>query len=90
MADIADKFTRNEILSSNEVRGLIGFKPSTEPKADQLINSNMPVDMTGVGDSAADPNIVEGEVVTPELEAPDPELDSLENDLDGLLSELGT
>lgn len=42
IADIADKFTRNEILSSNEVRGIIGFKPSEDPKADQLVNSNMP------------------------------------------------
>jgi hypothetical protein len=48
IADIADKFTRNEILSSNEVRQIVGFKPSKEPKADQLINSNMPTGDTGV------------------------------------------
>lgn len=42
LAEIADKMTRNEILSSNEVRGIIGFGPSDDPKADQLINSNMP------------------------------------------------
>lgn len=41
IAEIADKFTRNEILTSNEVRQLIGFKPSSDPKADQLINSNI-------------------------------------------------
>ena len=41
LADIADKFTRNEILSSNEVRGLIGFEPSSDPKADELRNSNL-------------------------------------------------
>lgn len=41
MAEIADKFTRNEILSSNEVRQLIGMKPSKDPKADQLVNSNI-------------------------------------------------
>jgi hypothetical protein len=41
IAEIADKFTRNEILSSNEIRGIIGFKPSDEPKADMLINSNL-------------------------------------------------
>ena len=41
MADIADKFTRNEILSSNEIRQIVGFKPSSDPKADQLINSNL-------------------------------------------------
>lgn len=41
VAEIADKFTRNEILSSNEVRQVIGRKPSDDPKADQLINSNI-------------------------------------------------
>jgi hypothetical protein len=42
IAEFADKFTRNEILSSNEIRGVIGFKPHTDPKADDLVNSNMP------------------------------------------------
>lgn len=42
IAEIADKFTRNEILSSNEVRGLIGRRPSSDPRADELRNSNMP------------------------------------------------
>lgn len=42
LADIADKFSRNEILSANEVRQIIGVKPSSDPKADQLLNSNMP------------------------------------------------
>ena len=41
IAEIADKFTRNEILTSNEIRGVIGFKPSDDPKADKLINSNL-------------------------------------------------
>ena len=41
IAEVADKFTRNEILTSNEVRQIIGFKPSDDPKADQLINSNI-------------------------------------------------
>lgn len=41
IADIADKFTRNEILSSNEVRQIVGFKPSKDPKADQLVNANI-------------------------------------------------
>lgn len=42
IANMADVFTRNEILSSNEIRQLIGMKPSDDPKADQLVNSNMP------------------------------------------------
>ena len=41
LAEIADKFTRNEIMSSNEMRQVIGMKPSNDPKADQLVNSNI-------------------------------------------------
>ena len=41
IAEIADKFTRNEILTSNEVRQIIGIKPSDDPKADMLLNSNI-------------------------------------------------
>ena len=41
LAEIADKFTRNEIMSSNEIRQVVGMKPSKDPKADQLINSNI-------------------------------------------------
>src|SRR3954462_9763162 len=54
IADIADKFSRNEITSSNEIRSGIGMKPRPEAKADALINSNMPVSDTGVAvDSTA-------------------------------------
>lgn len=42
IAEIADKFTRNEIMTSNEMRQVVGMKPHPDPKADQLINSNMP------------------------------------------------
>lgn len=41
MADIADKYTRNEILSSNEIRQIIGLKPSDDPEADELRNKNL-------------------------------------------------
>lgn len=41
LAEIADKMTRNEIMSSNEVRQVIGMKPSEDPKADELRNKNM-------------------------------------------------
>lgn len=41
IAEIADKFTRNEIMTSNEIRSVIGIMPSKDPKADQLINSNL-------------------------------------------------
>lgn len=41
LAEIADKFTRNQILSSNEIRQIIGRKPSSDPEADKLINHNI-------------------------------------------------
>ena len=41
IAEIADKFTRNEILTSNEIRQIIGIKPADDPKADELRNSNI-------------------------------------------------
>jgi hypothetical protein len=41
LAEISDKMTRNEIMSSNEVRQIIGMKPSDDPKADELRNSNI-------------------------------------------------
>jgi hypothetical protein len=54
-AEIADKLTRNEILSSNELRSFIGIKPSKDPKADELRNSNMP-----------DPNLAPSEPKSPQ------------------------
>ena len=41
IAEIADKFTRNEIMSSNEIRQIVGMKPSSDPKADELRNKNL-------------------------------------------------
>lgn len=42
VAEMADKLTRNEIMSTNEIRGVIGLKPSSDPKADELRNKNLP------------------------------------------------
>jgi hypothetical protein len=61
IAEIADKFTRNEILSSNEVRSLIGFKPVEDPKADQLLNKNLPVQ---------DPSLMQPPLQDPSLQPP--------------------
>lgn len=58
LADVADKFSRNEIMTANEFRQVLWLKPSPEPKADQLVNANMPVDKTG---TQADPNVSEEE-----------------------------
>jgi len=57
IAEIADKFTRNEILTSNEIRSIVGFKPSNDPKADQLINSNLNHD-----ESIENPNLNKEEI----------------------------
>ena len=60
IAEIADKFTRNEIMTSNEIRQVIGIRPSDDPKADMLMNSNLnqsPEQMAamGLGGAPADP-----------------------------------
>lgn len=62
IAEIADKFTRNEILTSNEVRQIIGFKPSSDPKADQLLNSNIshsPEELAATGNGQNAPSSFE-------------------------------
>ena len=41
IAEIADKFTRNEIMTPNEVRSIVGFKPNDDPQADELRNRNI-------------------------------------------------
>ncbi len=56
LAEIADKFTRNEILSSNEIRQIIGMKPSEDPKADELRNKNLNQPDPGVDPALADPS----------------------------------
>lgn len=64
LAEVADKLTRNEIVTSNEIRQKIGMKPSDNPKADQLVNSNL-----YQPDTAMDPNMVDPSMnVTEEFE----------------------
>lgn len=72
IADIADKFARNEIASSNEIRQVIGWKPRPEPEADELRNSNMPRE---------DTEAVEDD----DTAALDAELDGVEGELDAAL-----
>ena len=68
IAEIADKFTRNEIMSSNEFRQIVGLRPSSDPKADKLINSNLnhpeeqgaegaPMDVAGSGSDESLANV---------------------------------
>lgn len=81
IAEIADKFTRNEITSSNEVRQIIGMKPASDPKADELRNSNMPLPEPG--------NVVEGEIVDEDDEAMQSAFDSVNGVLDEIFNDLG-
>lgn len=60
LAEIADKLTRNEIASKNEIRQIIGWKPSHDPKADQLINSNIS-QPNGAAEQTPQPSIKEEE-----------------------------
>lgn len=87
LAEIADKFTRNEIASSNEIRQVIGWKPvRDDPKADQLRNSNMPQSELGQ-EAASMPPAEETPVADagPDIDA----LDSIMNDaLGGISSEI--
>lgn len=64
LSELADKFTRNEILSSNEVRQIIGMKPSADPKADELRNKNLttPVDPNAVNPEQGGQPTYENEV----------------------------
>lgn len=83
MAEIADKFTRNEILSSNEVRQGIGWVPSKDPKADKLMNSNMP-QMEAVEDEELDDG--EGE---DEMQGAFDDVNLMMDDIESMLEGVG-
>ncbi len=100
MAEIADKFARNEITSSNEIRQAIGMRPSTDPKADQLVNANMPQGI--IGEPAAAPGTAtapedDEDLENEELDAEDDEASGIMNDafdavdkqLDDVFADLG-
>lgn len=57
MSEMADKFTRNEIMTSNEIRQLIGLKPSKDPNADELRNKNLSAPKEDNNDK--DPDLME-------------------------------
>lgn len=54
LADISDRLTRNEILSSNEFRGILGYAPSADPRADELVNKNIASNLGKEEDSDAE------------------------------------
>lgn len=96
IADIADKLSRNEILTPNEIRPKLGFKPHSDPNANKLSNSNM-----GGGNNAAldangnpipDPAAVPDPNAVPAPPAPDPNqplFDQMNQILDGASKDLG-
>lgn len=78
LAEAADKLTRNEIMTSNEFRQVLGMKPSSNPKADELINSNMPVGDTGVA-TPAEGEVEEAEAEEGGLTEDDPKIQEIIN-----------
>ena len=77
-AEIADKLTRNEIMSSNELRQIIGLKPSENPKADELVNSNI---------SESNQQIQERQEKNPNQET-EPNETNQSNDVDSVVKEV--
>lgn len=73
LADIADKFTRNEIMSSNEIRQIIGLKPINDPKADELRNKNLNAPEQGMFPSTTE--------MSPPQEPVEPEAEEVSSDM---------
>lgn len=88
IAEMADKFSRNEIMSSNEIRSVMGLKPDKNPKSDQLINSNMPQ-----GNTSLSPNAVPADTV-PAASSSSPDIAAQQDQvigdfLDGFSADVG-
>jgi hypothetical protein len=85
IADIGDKFIRNKILTSNEVRGILGMAPSEDPSADVLNNPNMPggEDPSAAPPAGQAPDTTEQDAVMSDL------FDSIEKDIDEIISGAG-
>lgn len=85
LANIADKFTRNEILSSNEVRSVIGYKPSKDPAADELRNKN--INKAGApGAEAGGGEVAQNGITSDQaLSLFDELLNGLEGDIDSII-----
>lgn len=85
LAELADKFTRNEIMTSNEFRQIIGMKPSAEPTADELRNKNMPIQDEGMAVQEQD------QFNTDQVDYDNQvsQLDDLDGQLDELEAQLG-
>ena len=76
LANLADVFSRNAILSSNEMRAILGFRPSDSERANELINNNMPADAIG-GEPAITPGDEQQALPEPAPEALEPAYDNV-------------
>ena len=84
LSEIVDPLSRNEILTPNEIRQILGYKPSSDPTADELINSNMPheeLDPTALPEEAAGVEPTYDESDLAEIDDLDAQLDELEASL---------
>ena len=90
IAEIADKFTRNEIMTSNEIRQVIGMKPSDDPRADELRNKNLSAPSEDNPSETLDEEeeYSEDEMTQEEYDAAVSDLDDLDAQLDELEAEL--
>lgn len=89
LSEIADKFTRNEIMSSNEIRQIIGMKPSENPKADELRNKNLNDTTVGMTEELAEVEEEDSDAMTrEEYDSAVQDLDDLDAQLDELEAEL--
>lgn len=84
LAEISDKFTRNEIATSNEIRQVIGWKPSNDPKADELRNSNLSAP-NGEGITPNEDATVEQSGVSDYDNIVNELLDSIQNEIDSII-----
>ena len=87
IAEIADKFTRNEIMTSNEIRQIVGMKPSSDPNADVLRNKNL--NQEGGGEMPMDPATQEAMIEEQDYQTQAAGLDDIDQLLSKLRGELG-
>lgn len=89
VAEIADKFTRNEIMTSNEIRQIVGMKPSSDPKADELRNKNLNQQAEDVAEMPMDPAMQEAQMEEQEYQQEASGLNTIDQLLQQLRGELG-
>jgi hypothetical protein len=91
LAEIADKFTRNEIATSNEIRQVVGWKPVlNDPKADQLRNSNMPQSELGADPGTAPIQVASTRADITPVAPPPPDFSGLDDIMNGVLDGLSS